>query len=397
MNRTFTLLALVMSIILHSQQAFSVEILSPYWKYSEYLDTFPEQKKLTDELARIIKQPSSPIAIMQKQPVDISVIYPGEQESDYWRRNMRAFEARLKELNIQYVLKQVFTRPNLDARQQNLSLNNALTQNTDYLIFTLDTGRHKKFIEHVLHSSNVKLILQNITTPVKAWDGNQPFLYLGFDHLLGSMALADYFKSSMPEGADYSVLYYSQGYISDVRGDTFIDAMSEKDSASKTTALVDNLSTTPSSGTNSSVRETSLNKFNLKSSFYTKASKQSGYAAAKSAIAEFPDVDFLYVCSTDVALGALEALRDLNKQHIKVNGWGGGANELDLIRQGKLDVTVMRMNDDTGVAMAEAIKWDIEGKQVPTVYSGHFEIVSKKDSQQKIDRLKKYAFRYSDQ
>ncbi|MDV7103444.1 substrate-binding domain-containing protein [Vibrio sp. TH_r3] len=358
-------------MMFYPQYVFSAQVLSPYWKYTEYLEAFPSQKKLSSELARIIKQPPSPIAIAQKKPVHISVVYPGQQESDYWRRNMIAFEARLKELNIQYVLKQVFTRPNLDTRQQNLSLNDALSQNTDYLIFTLDTGRHKKFIEHVLHTSDIKLILQNITTPVRAWDGTQPFLYLGFDHQLGSIALADYFKASMPSGANYSVLYYSQGYISDARGDTFIDAMSATDK--------------------------SRNKFKLKSSFYTKANKQSGYAAAKSAIAEFPDVDFLYVCSTDVALGALEALGDLNKSKIKVNGWGGGANELDLIEQGKLDVTVMRMNDDTGVAMAEAVKWDIEGKPVPTVYSGHFEIVSKNDSLQKIERLRKYAFRYSDQ
>lgn len=50
----------------------------------------------------------------------------------------------------------------------------ALKNKSDYLIFTLDTTRHRKFIEHVLHSSETKLILQNITTPVKDWQGKQP-------------------------------------------------------------------------------------------------------------------------------------------------------------------------------------------------------------------------------
>lgn len=57
----------------------------------------------------------------------------------------------------------------------------------------------------------------------------------------------------------------------------------------------------------------------------------------------------------------------------------------------------MRMNDDTGVAMAEAIKWDLEGKPVPKVYSGDFELVTSSDSKEKIERFKQRAFRYSDQ
>ena len=56
----------------------------------------------------------------------------------------------------------------------------------------------------------------------------------------------------------------------------------------------------------------------------------------------------------------------------------------------------MRMNDDTGVAMAEAIKWDMEGKTVPIVYSGNFEIVTSEISKSKIEQLEKQAFRYSD-
>lgn len=56
----------------------------------------------------------------------------------------------------------------------------------------------------------------------------------------------------------------------------------------------------------------------------------------------------------------------------------------------------MRMNDDTGVAMAEAIKMDLEDKPVPTVYSGDFEIVTSQDSEERIQELKLRAFRYSD-
>jgi autoinducer 2-binding protein LuxP len=344
----------------------SADLISGYWGYQEYLQEFPHQKLLTKSFDEMVSDDPIPLSVTNTKPVTISVVYPGEQVSDYWRRNIRAFELRLKELNIDYDLVQVFTKPNADSRQQSISLSRALKNNTDYLIFTLDTSRHRKFIEHVLHSSPTKLILQNITTPVKAWGNKQPFFYVGFDHSTGTLALADYFKQTLPDDAAYSVLYFSQGYISDVRGDTFIDAMNQQ-------------------GT-----------YQLKSSYYTKATKQSGYETALRMMEKNPELELIYACSTDVALGAVDALKELQRTDVIVNGWGGGSAELASLQRGELDVTVMRMNDDTGVAMAEAIKWDLEGKAVPTVYSGSFELVTSNDSDERMERLKRYAFRYSD-
>ncbi|WP_071196948.1 substrate-binding domain-containing protein, partial [Vibrio cholerae] len=239
--------------------------------------------------------------------------------------------------------------PNLDTRQQSVSLMEALKNKSDYLIFTLDTTRHRKFIEHVLHSSETKLILQNITTPVKDWQGKQPMMYIGFDHEYGAQLLAQYYQAHAPK-KPYSVLYFSEGYISEARGDTFIQDMN------------------------------AVHHFPLASSYYTKATEQSGYEATLNIVKNNPEIGFIYACATDVALGAAQALKELNRQDILVNGWGGGSAELEALAKGELDVTVMRMNDDTGVAMAEAIKWDLEGKSVPLVYSGDFEVVTKQDS-----------------
>ncbi|OQY59595.1 MAG: hypothetical protein B6245_05820 [Desulfobacteraceae bacterium 4572_88] len=80
-----------------------------------------------------------------------------------------------------------------------------------------------------------------------------------------------------------------------------------------------------------------------------------------------------------------------------MNGWGGGGPELEAIVGNELDVTLMRMNDDNGVAMAEAIRLDIEGKgdAVPTIFSGDFVLVEKGICQKKLNQLKSKAFRYS--
>ncbi|MEZ9231630.1 substrate-binding domain-containing protein [Vibrio amylolyticus] len=364
--RLHTFILIFCSLPTYLVHAHTTQELSDYWGYFEYLEAHPKQAELTDILKRSVREAPSKLKVKQDEPVTISIVSPGEQISDYWVRNIKAFELRMNELGIDYTLNRVFTGINSDVRQQNHSLMQALKNKSDYLVFTLYTTRHRKFIEHVLGSNDTKLILQNITTPVRSWDQRQPFMYVGFDHVRGAQLLESYFKESIPDKSAYSMLYYSKGYISDARGDTFIKGMSHH------------------------------GNYVLSSSFYTKANKETGYLSAKRAIENQEDIAFIYACSTDVALGASEALNELNRKDIVLNGWGGGSAELDAIQAGDLDVTVMRMNDDTGIAMAEGIKMDLEGKDVPIVYSGEFEVVTSEDSKEKIDALKRYAFRYSD-
>ena len=58
----------------------------------------------------------------------------------------------------------------------------------------------------------------------------------------------------------------------------------------------------------------------------------------------------------------------------------------------------MRMNDDNGVAMADAIYMDLLGQTdgVPTVYSGEFMMVNQSTSQTELEDYIERAFRYSD-
>ncbi|CAM2769772.1 autoinducer 2-binding periplasmic protein LuxP [Vibrio mytili] len=361
----FSLISLT-GMVPATQAAQASKVLSGYWSYQQFLDEFPQQRQLTDALTQSVREAPVPLKKEDRRRLKISVVYPGQQISDYWSRNITAFEKRLDELQVDYQLNQVFTRPNSDAKQQSLSLMEALKSNSDYLIFTLDTTRHRKFVEHVLDSRSTKLILQNITTPIKDWETRQPFLYVGFDHIEGSLKLAEEFGKRFPEHTRYSVLYFSEGYVSDARGSTFIQQVNQH------------------------------NKFELQSAYYTKATKRSGYEAAKASLEKYPDIQFIYACSTDVALGASKALAELGRDDVMLNGWGGGSAELEAMSKGELDITVMRMNDDTGIAMAEAIKRDLEGKPVPTVYSGDFEVVTKSDPEDKIEALRKRAFRYSD-
>ncbi len=341
----------------------------PYWNIDEFFAQNPAQRELTEGFSSLVRNPAMPLQQKQDQPVRIYILYPGKQVSDYWRRSVKSFTARMDELGIKYEIKQHHTKPAVALKQQAKLLNRAKLFNPDYVIFTLDAVTHQPLAEAIMQQGNTKLILQNITTPIKQWRGRKPFIYVGFDHIQGTRMLSDFFSRKVAGNGGYAVVYWSKGYISEVRGDSFIKMQQQ-------------------------------NSLNLAEARHTNASRRSAYQASMEILSQRPNLKFIYACATDVALGVSNAIRDNGLQgQVLVNGWGGGSKELEAIQRKELDVTVMRMNDDNGVAMAEAIKLDLQGKpeRVPTLYSGDFVLVTKETSKSELKLLKQRAFRYSSQ
>ncbi|MBE0492242.1 MAG: substrate-binding domain-containing protein [Sulfurospirillum sp.] len=351
MKKIFLLLTLLSTLI-------SSDFLS--------IDTFvamhPDQKVKMEAFDALVQDEPSKIATKQKEAIKIAIIYP-QETSDYWQRSKKSFKRRLDLLDINYTIDEYFIDLS-NLMQQKKALKQVLQENNDYLIFTLNVDIHEKFINQILSRKKPKLIIQNLTTPLVQWEGNQPFLYVGFDHLEGTKLLANYLKTRFPHGANYAMLYFKEGFVSQMRGDGFISLMDSS--------------------------------FTLKDSFYTQGKIQEATLATQKILEEHPNVDFIYSCATDVSLGALKAMQNLQNPPL-LNGWGGGAKELELIKEKKLTFTVMRMNDDNGVAMAEAIKLDLENKtqQVPQIYSGKFMLIDEKTDAEIFEAYKKRAFRYS--
>jgi len=355
---------LAVSVLFLSTNCFAGS--QDFWTIDEYLKLNPEQRELMKSFSQIIRDEAKRVNV--KKTVKVSVIYPGNQVSDYWRRSVFSFKKRLEELGLKVKIEEHFSRISVDLRKQTKSIMKTLNNNPDYLIFTLDAKKHEKLIGKLLQKGTTKIILQNITTPRKSWGKNQPFLYVGFDHLEGSKILADYLINKLDANAKYSLMFFTKGYVSNMRGNEFIKYLKSK------------------------------NKFKLVSTYYTDGNLEKAMKATDDVIAHKHKLGFIYACATDVAFGVVKSAKKNNKlgQFI-INGWGGGGRELDAIVKGELDVTVMRMNDDNGVAMAEAIKLDMLGKSelVPTVYSGDFKLVEKGISKKVLDEYKKWAFRYS--
>jgi len=338
-----------------------------YIRVSDYLSNHPEQRQKMQSFSKIVRDKASPLDTTNVKPIKIAIIYPAEQSSDYWRRSVSTLEKRLSELNVSYEINSYFSRPTVDISLQSEQLNSAIAWEPDYLIYTLDALRHQAMIERILLRGKPKLILQNITTPLQQWQQLKPFLYTGFDHEKGTQLLADQMLDQHPQGK-YSMLYFSRGYVSKMRGDTFTQqAASHAD-------------------------------LKLVSSYYTKGNSDIAYKATLATLKKTPDVNMIFACSTDIALGAIKALDESNlTNQVTLNGWGGGDREIEALLDGKLDLTVMRMNDDSSVAMAEAIKMDISGQSsnVPHIYSGDIVLLSRNTDKDEINQLKKRAFRYS--
>jgi len=357
--------ALFLFVFLTSFAAFADE--RSFYTVSEYMLKSPEQAWKFDNFANIVRSEPVPLKSVNTTPVKIAVVYPALQSSDYWRRSERALKKRMSELNINYTLLTYHSKPSGDTRLQVSQLAQAASAGADFIIVSADSPQMRSAVGRLLFEGRHKIIIQNLTTPLKEWERRRPLLYTGFDHISGSAVLADSAASMAGQNASYAVLNCSEGEVGYLRTKGFEERLAERGEYAK------------------------------KSEYITDFNLEKARAATREIIKKYPDINFIFACSTDIALGAAEALKDSGAENVILNGWGGGEAELRLIERGELDFTVMRMNDDSSIAAAEAVKLVISGmeKEVPVIFSGDFSLITASDSAEKIKELKKKAFRYS--
>lgn len=324
----------------------------------------------TEKAHRFDKIVSSPVTrkLDYRPKVKVGVIIPGKQISDYWRRSVSSFKSRLEEYGIELFMKTYFMNTGDDIRDQSKVFKHALMDNPDYLVLTLDTIRHQRMVAPLLLKKKPKVILQNITTPLESWEGKQPFMYIGFDHTKGAIMLARHFLKLPLKKGKYLALLPDPGYLYQTRGLEFIRYMENNSEGLKPVV------------------------------YHTGISSSKARKATLDALRKNPNPSFIYAASTDIALGAVKALKEkgLNGK-IPLNGWGGGKSELEAITRKEIQMTVMRINDDNGVAMADAIAMDLEGKtnQVPKVFCGKMILIDDRTPAQRIRSLEQKSFRYS--
>tara|TARA_R110002012_G_scaffold68245_1_gene177359 strand:+ start:4825 stop:5940 length:1116 start_codon:yes stop_codon:yes gene_type:complete len=333
-----------------------------------FLKANPGERGKSAAFAELVQEAARPLKKPVDTPVSVNIIYPGLQESDYWRRSVKSFTARLDEIGIPHKIAALFTKSAEDLRLQEQTIGKVLQEKPDFLIFTLDALRHKGMISRVLTAGHTKVILQNITTPLTDLGPPSPLLYVGFDHGVGSRMLADEHIRRAGKTARYAIFYGPVGYVSEMRGGAFRRMISDR------------------------------TDYRLGAEYYVGFDRARARKAALNLFGMDTDFSFVFAASTDIAHGISDALVELGLLGtVTVNGWGGGSSELAAIRNHEIDFTVMRMNDDNGIAMAEAVRMTLEGEMhdIPQVYSGAFSMVDQTTSDEMLETLIDRAFRYS--
>lgn len=328
----------------------------------------PAQGRLLASFSAMVEGPALPGPVPDREVV-IAAIYPELQESQYWTSNLYALAARLAERGIRHRLLRYPSTPQ-DVDFQLTQIREALTQDPDYLLFHLDSPRHVHAVEWLLSRQRPAILLQNVTSLPLSWrEGPRPLISTGFDHQTGTAMLARHLLSfPTRDTVRYAMLTPKPGHLSQVRGDHFVAVAT----ASGYPAPVER--------------------------YYLLTDVELARKAALELVRHHPELSFIYAATTDLALGAAQAVAELGRcGGIMVNGWGGGENELAAVLDARLDVTVMRMNDDAGVAQAEAIWLDLTGRrdQIPLLWSGRLQLVDTDMDAMEIESLRSRAFRYS--
>ena len=369
LTRRMQILAVFLCSFLGVAQAVSAsDLLQDYWTVEEFQALHPEEVAKSVNFNSRVQKPVRRVVDVGKV-IKIVMVLPGLQVSDYWRRSIVAMEQRLSEYGVSYELKTHFTRPGVVFREQRKKLTEFLSGDPDYVVFTLNADQHRVLIKQLIKHETAKVILQNITTPLKTFRNKQPFLYVGFDHIFGTELLAKQYLNRFKKETSFAIMYGERGYVSAMRCGRFQEIMVEQA------------------------------HMHLVATYHVGFNRHKAYLATKDLIKTNKNLDFIYSCSTDIAFGVVDALKETGKLgQVITNGWGGGGSELQAIQKGELEFTVMRMNDDNGVAMADAIVLHSTDNddELPTIYSGSMIIVDQDINQHRLLELRERAFRYSE-
>lgn len=345
-----------------------------YWEHFE-VPGYSEAR--LQAFRRVVSSVARPITVRRDRPVRIALIFPSMDLSDAWARGHAGLVKRIRELQIPNVV-DTFGSTHDDHARQLSHIETAIARNYDYIIVgPTEILVQMSAIEEAIRSRNSKVIVWNSTTPLRTWGterfpgGRQPLAYVGFSH---------------SEGGDVLGRYFVERLRREVRG------------TPKVAHIRGIPGITDDQRTGAAKRHFTAAGFQIVHETFANWRRDLGYNATLNIVGAFPDVNHIHIVSTAMAVGAAEALAELGRYgRILINGWGGGAEEqAHLLRRG-LAATVLRMQDDWGVALAEAIKYDLEGRPdlVPLVFAGEMRLVDDKVSKEAIDEILQYAFRYS--
>ena len=333
-----------------------------FWWYYQV-----QTEETLEKMQEIVAAPAAKMANPPDEPVSIAVIYPSQDVSDFWLRAYLAMEARLNELGLPFEAVQ-FASGMGDHQLQATYTDQVLNDDFEYVIFGPTELSLQQDNVKALIDAGRKVIVLNYDTVVQAWGDDQPMMYATFSHLAGARNLCNWMAENYASEGSYALIRGTPGSIDDQRSGGFKECFEEK------------------------------TDWEMAYEHFGNFLREGGFNGAQQLISAYPEVTYIHNANTAMAMGAISAVQSLGAEdRIDVTAWGGTGDELEALRKGELLATPMRMGDDVGVAMAEAIRADVGGRadELPLVFLGRISIATGDMGPEKIDDLEREAFRYT--
>ena len=322
-----------------------------------------------EALQAVVGSDAVPYAGTLEKPVQIALIYPSADTSDFWARNYLAMTKRLDQLGIAYETTEFASRQIEHSLQSTYA--NQVSQDADlydYVIFgPSELAIQGDNIDKLAGNDGFATYVWAFHTPLKYLE-NQPDAWFDFSSAAGALTMCDYMLGRLGNDVTMAMNRGIPGITDNQRSGDFKACVEEK-------------------GNWTTVYE-----------HYGEYQTEGGFEGTSLILQSYPEATIIHNANTAMAMGSVEAQLAMGKEkEVFSTGWGGTGLELDAIRRGELDATPMRMGDDVGAATAEAIKADLEDRadELPLVFLGRITVAHDQMSADEIDGLEKEAFRFS--
>lgn len=310
-----------------------------------------------------------PFTGKQEKPLQIALIYPSADTSDFWARNYLALTSRLEQVGIEFETTEFASRQIEHSLQSTYATQVAQDADLyDYVIFgPSELATQADNIEKLVGTKGLTTYVWAFHTPLKHFE-TQPAAWFDFSSAYGAQKICDYMLERLGSDVTYAMNRGIPGVTDNQRSGDFKDCVAEK------------------------------GNWNVVYEHYGEYQREGGFDGTNSILQAYPEATVIHNANTAMAMGSVEAQVAAGKhKEVFSTGWGGTGLELDAIRRGELDATPMRMGDDVGAATAEAIKADLEGRadELPLVFLGRITVAHDEMEASELDALQKEAFRFS--
>ncbi|MFK7893884.1 MAG: substrate-binding domain-containing protein [Granulosicoccus sp.] len=333
-----------------------------FWWYHQV-----QTDEVLESMQTIVGEPATPFEGELSEPVKIAVIYPSQDVSDFWLRSYLAMESRFNEMRLKFEATQ-FASNMGDFLLQSTYSEQVAREDFEYVIFGPSELEAQQDDIKRLMDAGQKVIVLNFDTPLQAWGDDQPMMYTTFSHLFGALNICNWIVENLGTVGTYAMNRGIPGGVDDQRSGGFRDCLAEK------------------------------SDWELAYEHYGDFQREGGFNGTQHILSAYPEVTLIHNANTAMAMGSISAVQAADAgDRVDVTAWGGTGDELEALRNGELMATPMRMSDDVGVAMAEAIRADIEGRseEIPLVFLGRIDIVSSESGPDVVDAFEREAFRYT--